>query len=62
LPEDEGDFFDEPEEDQVFEVPDYSKLKPEDLQNREDDPKFRTKESDSLELEKKKIPIKKKEN
>jgi hypothetical protein len=62
LPEDEGDFFDEPEDDKVFEVPDYSKLKPEDLQNREEDPKFRTKESDSLELKKKKIPIKKKEN
>ena len=61
LPEDEGEFFDEPEEDQEFEVPDYSKLKPEDLKTREDDPKFRTLQSDSLEQLKKKIPPKKKD-
>jgi hypothetical protein len=41
LPEDEGEFFDEtPLED--IELPKDSKLKPKDLQNRKDDPKFKT--------------------
>ncbi len=43
LPEDEGDFFDDiPEKD--LDLPEASKLKPKDLQNREDDPKFKTRE------------------
>ena len=43
LPEDEGDFFDDiPEED--LDLPEASKLKPKDLQNREDDPKFKTRD------------------
>lgn len=62
LPEDEGDFFDEPDEEDASEIPDYSKLKPKDLQNREDDPQFRTQQSDSLELSKKKIPPKKRDH
>lgn len=41
LPEDEGEFFDDVPEDDI-ELPEASKLKPKDLQNREDDPKFRT--------------------
>lgn len=48
LPKDEGEFFDEPPEDEEIEIPDYSKLKPEDLKTREEDPKFRTQESDSI--------------
>jgi lipopolysaccharide export system protein LptA len=60
LPKDEGEFFEEVPEDEEIEIPDYSKLKPEDLKTREDDPKFRTQETDSLEQQKN-IP-KKKEN
>lgn len=45
LPEDEGTFFEDiPIED--IELPENSKLKPEDLQNRKDDPKPRTREED----------------
>ncbi|MEM7185839.1 MAG: OstA-like protein [Bacteroidota bacterium] len=60
LPEDEGEFFEEPPEDEELEIPEYSKLKPEDLKAREDDPKFRTQQTDSLEQQQE-IP-KKKEN
>jgi hypothetical protein len=52
LPKDEGEFFEETEENEELEIPDYSKLRPQDLQNREEDPKFRTTESDSLEQQK----------
>ena len=48
LPEDEGEFFDDiPEED--LEIPEASKLKPKDFQNKPDDPKAKTqkKEEDS---------------
>ncbi len=48
LPEDEGEFFEEIPEGEELEIPEYSKLKPTDLKNREDDPKFRTQKSDSL--------------
>ncbi|MEZ4779568.1 MAG: OstA-like protein [Flavobacteriaceae bacterium] len=48
LPEDEGEFFEEINEEEII-LPEASKLKPKDLQNREDDPKFRTQKSDSLE-------------
>lgn len=48
LPKDEGEFFDDiPKEDLL--LPEQSKLKPKDLQNRADDPKFRTQKTDSLE-------------
>nr|WP_236002781.1 OstA-like protein [Luteirhabdus pelagi] len=47
LPEDEGDFFEE-DPDNEMEIPEQSKLKKEDLQNREDDPKFQTRENDSI--------------
>ena len=51
LPEDEGEFFEDvPEED--MDIPEYSKLKPKDFQNREDDPKFQTQKSDSLQVDK----------
>ncbi|MEL6811487.1 MAG: OstA-like protein [Bacteroidota bacterium] len=56
LPEDEGEFFEELPEDEEFEIPDYSKLRREDLQNREDDPKFRTKENDSVNPEEELLP------
>jgi len=43
LPKDEGEFFDDiPEED--IELPEASKLNPKNLQNRKDDPKFKTRE------------------
>ncbi len=48
LPEDEGEFFDDiPEED--LEIPEASKLRPKDFQNKPDDPKAKTqkKEEDS---------------
>ncbi len=48
LPKDEGEFFEEIPEGEELELPEYSKLKPEDLQNREDDPKFRSQKTDSL--------------
>ncbi|MAY52502.1 MAG: OstA-like protein [Flavobacteriaceae bacterium] len=48
LPEDEGEFFDDrPLED--IELPESSKLKPKDLQNREDDPKMKTNEDEVIE-------------
>ncbi|MCH9661905.1 MAG: OstA-like protein [Bacteroidetes bacterium] len=48
LPKDEGEFFEEIEDQEDLEIPEYSKLRPQDVQNREDDPKFRTKERDSI--------------
>lgn len=48
LPEDEGEFFEDTPEDEM-DLPEASKLKPKDLQNREDDPKFKTQKTDSLE-------------
>lgn len=48
LPEDEGEFFEEMNEEEL-DLPPESKLKPEDLQNREDDPKQRTRQSEELE-------------
>ena len=51
LPEDEGEFFEEMDEEDI-ELPEASKLKPKDLQNREDDPRFKTQKTDSLEFEK----------
>ncbi|NND62319.1 MAG: OstA-like protein [Flavobacteriaceae bacterium] len=56
LPEDEGEFFDDITDEDI-ELPEASKLKIEDLQNREEDPKFRTLESDSIEKVKKDVPI-----
>lgn len=47
LPEDEGEFFEEIPEDEM-EIPEQSKLKAKDLQNREDDPKPMTREMDSI--------------
>ncbi len=47
LPEDEGEFFEETSEDEM-EIPEQSKLKAKDLQNREDDPKPMTREVDSI--------------
>ncbi|MCB0371982.1 MAG: OstA-like protein [Muricauda sp.] len=52
LPEDEGEFFEDTPEEEM-ELPEASKLKPKDLQNREDDPKFKTQKTDSLEQKKK---------
>lgn len=43
LPEDEGEFFEDIPDDEVI-LPKASKLKPSDLQNREDDPKMKTRE------------------
>jgi lipopolysaccharide export system protein LptA len=58
LPEDEGEFFEEiPEDDLV--IPDASKLSPKDFQNREEDPKFRTVNKDSLERDIQDLPKKK---
>lgn len=54
LPEDEGEFFEEIDEEDI-ELPEASKLKPKDLQNREDDPKFKTQKTDSLEQENNRI-------
>ncbi|WP_461303392.1 OstA-like protein [Aureisphaera sp.] len=50
LPEDEGEFFDEIDEEEL-EIPEYSKLKVKDLKDREEDPKFRTQKLDSLQKE-----------
>jgi|TARA_R100000479_G_scaffold51000_3_gene24154 lipopolysaccharide export system protein LptA len=47
LPEDEGEFFEKIPEDEM-EIPEQSKLKAKDLQNREDDPKPMTREMDSI--------------
>ena len=47
LPEDEGAFFDEVPDDEL-KIPEQSKLKAKDLQNRKDDPKPRTRETDSI--------------
>ena len=46
LPKDEGEFFEDVEDDELM-LPDASKLKPSDLQNRKDDPKMKTREDDS---------------
>ncbi len=43
LPEDEGEFFEDVPLDEIV-LPKNSKLKPEDLQNRKDDPKMKTRE------------------
>jgi OstA-like protein len=51
LPEDEGDFFDTPNE-VAIPIPEASKLKAEDLQQRASDPKFQTIKSDSLDVKK----------
>ena len=48
LPEDEGEFFDDLPEDEI-ELPEASKLNPKDLKNREEDPKFKTREEDESE-------------
>lgn len=58
LPEDEGDFFEDIPEDDLM-IPEASKLSPKDFQNREEDPKFKTANKDSLEINKKDIPQKK---
>lgn len=58
LPEDEGEFFENIPEDDLI-IPEASKLRPKDLQNREEDPKFKTINKDSLEINKKDIPKKK---
>ena len=50
LPDDEGEFFDDiPLED--MDLPESSKLKPKDLQNRKDDPKAKTREEEGDEIE-----------
>jgi lipopolysaccharide export system protein LptA len=54
LPEDEGEFFEEIDEENI-ELPEASKLKPKDLQNRENDPRFKTQKTDSLEQKKKEV-------
>ncbi|MAZ73122.1 MAG: OstA-like protein [Flavobacteriaceae bacterium] len=52
LPEDEGEFFEDIPLDEIV-LPETSKLKPEDLQNRKDDPKMKTrKDEDGGEVEK----------
>ncbi len=52
LPEDEGLFFDDENVDEI-DLPEASKLKPEDLKNRDSDPRFETtKKSDSLQIKK----------
>ena len=45
LPEDEGEFFDDVPLDRI-QLPETSKLKPEDLQNRKEDPKAKTREDE----------------
>ena len=58
LPEDEGEFFEDiPEEDLI--IPDASKLSSKHFQNREEDPKFKTINKDSLEINTKDLPKKK---
>jgi lipopolysaccharide export system protein LptA len=58
LPEDEGEFFEDiPEEDLI--IPDASKLSPKHFQNREEDPKLKTVNKDSLEINKQDLPKKK---
>lgn len=56
LPEDEGDFFNAPAEDDIP-IPEASKLRPEDLQERASDPKFQTIKSDSLDVKKENRPM-----
>jgi hypothetical protein len=46
LPKDEGEFFEDIPEDEI-ELPEESKLSPKDLQNRPDDPKPETLESEA---------------
>ena len=58
LPEDEGEFFEDISEDDLI-IPDASKLNPKDFQNREEDPKFKTLNKDSLEVNKQDLPKKK---
>tara|TARA_R100000935_G_scaffold1439_1_gene4630 strand:- start:195302 stop:197107 length:1806 start_codon:yes stop_codon:yes gene_type:complete len=51
LPEDEGEFFENIPLDEI-ELPESSKLKPEDLLNRKDDPKMKTRENETkIEIE-----------
>ncbi|RLD30523.1 MAG: OstA-like protein, partial [Bacteroidetes bacterium] len=58
LPEDEGEFFEDIPEDDLI-IPDASKLSPKHIQNREEDPKFKTINKDSLEINKQDLPKKK---
>ncbi len=58
LPEDEGEFFEDIPEDDLI-IPDASKLSPKHFQNREEDPKFKTINKDSLEINTKDLPKKK---
>lgn len=55
LPDYEGDFFDTPTE-ETLPIPEASKLKPEDFQERASDPKFQTIKSDSLDVKKENRP------
>lgn len=48
LPDDEGTFFEEVEDEEELEIPEFSKLNPKDYQERYEDPQFRTKKTDSL--------------
>lgn len=50
LPQDEGNFFEETDGEELL-IPKASKLRPEDLQNRETDPRFQTEAVDSLQSE-----------
>lgn len=65
LPEDEGEFFEDIPEDEL-ELPENSKLRPKDLQNRKDDPKPLTRDPDDNEGETKpdglKVTLPKKDN
>lgn len=61
LPEDEGEFFEDIPEDEIV-LPEASKLKLEDLKNREDDPKFRTIKTDSIQQILEEDPIIKENN
>jgi len=62
LPEDEGTFFEEIPEGEEIEIPEYSKLRPEDLQDREEDPKFQTRPKDSLEIKNDSLNLEKEKN
>lgn len=55
LPDYEGDFFDTPTE-ETLPIPEASKLKPEDFQERASDPKFQTIKTDSLDVKKENRP------
>lgn len=61
LPEDEGEFFEDIPEDEL-EIPEQSKLKPKDFQNREDDPKLKTRDDELMEGLPKNDSIQKKED